>query len=189
MKRRIQRETFLFIQDCLRPTKRGEVGLDDGQLIAEFNWWSYFPTRVEAHPKSGPFVLDALHYHGFRRQQLVAPYRSYRPWNLTLKPGFIVPHRNLVTDDQLELAFEHFRQGPWQRQKFKDWFHAMGYAGYRYHALRLLDAKPKEVPNDMHYVGLWKPVRRSEPKEAGTLYVISQRLPGYLLARRPTTDR
>lgn len=185
MKRRLQRDTFSFIDACLRPTKRGEIGLDDGQLICEFNWWYFFSHRVEAHYKSGPFVLDALQYHGYRRQRLVPPYGSYRPWKLTLQPGRIMPARNLVTEAQLQLAFEHYRAGPWQRQKFKDRFKALGYATFRYHALRLVDAKPDPSEADMHYIGMWKPARRSQPKEAGTLYVISQRLPGYLLARAP----
>lgn len=111
------------------------------------------------------------------------PYQSYEPWNITLRPGRIGPSRNLIDDAQLELAFAHYRAGPWQRQTFKSRIEALGYSAYRYHALHLVDAKPDPTSDDMRYIGMWKPKRPAEPKEAGTLHVISQRLPGYLLAR------
>lgn len=175
----IQSEIMRWSRSRLRPATAGEIGLDARQLFCEFAWWFHSRHRVHADASWTDFLTDTLRAWGIRPQQLRKPFHSYTTWNVSLKPGLIVPCRALLTEAQLQIAFENYPSFPWQNQPFTSRQSAVSYALFRYGLLYEVKDRADGAKHGFHHLTQWTPTTSREG--SGTLFVHSQQLPAHFL--------
>jgi hypothetical protein len=177
----IRSEIIRWSRSRLRPVVAGEIGLDSRQLLCEFAWWFHSRHRAHADASWTDFLTDTLRAWGIRPQQLRKPFHSYTTWNVNLKPGFIIPARTLVTETQLQIAFENYPSFPWQSQHFTSRHSAVSYALFRYGLIYEVKSRAEAAKHRFHHLTQWTPHAPTSREGSGTLFVHSQQLPAHFL--------
>lgn len=177
----IRSEIMHWSRSQLRTAVAGEIGLDAEQLFCDFAWWFFSRHRAHADASWTEFLTDTLEVKGIRTQRLRKPFHSYTTWNVSLVPGCITPRRHLITETQLDIAFENYPSFPWQSQQFASRPSAVSFALFRYGHLREIQNPADAEKHRFRHLCRWVPSSTNLPDRSGTLFVHSQQLPAHFL--------